>query len=240
MPAPPLRVLTCCRLSLGRNYHFGGLKSPPGRCVLPPPLSPSSPALFLASLVCLLCPSSAARRSLTREEFPLRSGERTRGNVLFYNLDTPDLVGNKYPHSSRGCCVCWSAGLCWPRTAPAGTTRLRRGVKCSGGCTGCCSIRRQKDSPVFLVFLPSLPPGARVRCQMGDSGGPGAGMGWFAVLWGLQRDLSSPGMQQLEQSSSMCHDPAPAPPDGEALALTPSCAPFPGPRWVLRVLGVML
>lgn len=35
-----------------------------------------------------------------------------------------------------------------------GTTRLRGGVKRLGGCAGCWSIQRQKDSPVFPVFLP--------------------------------------------------------------------------------------
>lgn len=154
---------------------------------------------------------------MAREAFPLRSGKRTRGNVLFYNLDTPDLIGNKYPRSSRGCCVGWrgrdgSAGLCWPRTAPAGTTRLRRGVKCLGGCAGCWSIRRQKDSPVFFVFLPNLPPGARVRCQTGDPGGPGAGMGWFAVLCGAPEGSQLPwdaaaGAKPLHVPPSSCCTP---------------------------------
>lgn len=28
----------------------------------------------------------------------MRAGKKTRGNTLFYNLDTPDLIGNKYTH----------------------------------------------------------------------------------------------------------------------------------------------
>lgn len=112
--------------------------------------------------------------------------------------------------------------------------------KMLGRMHGVLESPKAEGQPRFPRFTPQSAAGLRVRCQMGDSGGPRAGMGWFAVLWGLQRDVTSPGMQQLEQSPSMCHDPAPAPPDGEALALTPSCAPFPGPGWVLRVLGVML
>lgn len=30
----------------------------------------------------------------------MRTGKKTRGKMLFYNLDTPDLTGNKYTHNS--------------------------------------------------------------------------------------------------------------------------------------------
>lgn len=30
----------------------------------------------------------------------MRSGKKTSENMLFYNLDTPDLIGNKYTHNS--------------------------------------------------------------------------------------------------------------------------------------------
>lgn len=38
----------------------------------------------------------------------MRSGKKTSENMLFYNLDTPDLIGNKYTHNgteeSGGAC----------------------------------------------------------------------------------------------------------------------------------------
>lgn len=81
---------------------------------------------------------------------------------------------------------------------------------------------RQKDSPVFLVFLPNLPLRAPVQRQTGDTGGTGVEVGGLLCSGGLQRDLSSLGMQEVKQSPFICHDPAVAPPDGKALALPPN------------------
>lgn len=153
--------------------------------------------------------------------------------MLFYNLDTADLTGNEYTDSrleswdaAFGERQGWSAGLCWPRTAPAGTTGLRRGVNRGG----CAEYPEEEGQPRFPPFPPYPAAGAQVRCQTGGTGGTGAGLGWFAVLGGLQRDLNP----------SVCHDPAVVPPAGGALVLTPSCTHFPGPGWVLGVLGVLL
>lgn len=91
-------------------------------------------------------------------------------------------------------------------------------------------VSRGGRTAPFSPFPPYPAAGAQVRCQTGGTGGTGAGLGWFAVLGGLQRDLNP----------FVCHDPAVVPPAGGALVLTPSCTHFPGPGWVLGVLGVLL
>lgn len=50
----------------------------------------------------------------------MRSGKKTRGNMLFYNLDTPDLTGNKHTHThtqSRDGMLRWLGRRGWERGA---------------------------------------------------------------------------------------------------------------------------
>lgn len=136
----------------------------------------------------------------------MRSGKKTRGNMLFYNLYTADLTGNEYTDSrleswdaAFGERQGWSAGLCWPRTAPAGTTGLRRGVNRGG----CAEYPEEEGQPRFPRFPPY--PAA---------GGSGAVPDWwhwwhwcrFGVVccaWGAPE-----GSQPLRLPRSSCGTPS--------------------------------
>lgn len=144
--------------------------------------------------------------------------------MLFYNLDTPDLIGNKYTQQpgEMGCCreAGMESGAVLASHGSNGYYKAPLWSKVLGRMHGVHP--RQKDSPVFLVFLPNLPLRAPVQRQTGDTGGTGVEVGGLLCSGGLQRDLSSLGMQEVKQSPFICHDPAVAPPDGKALALPPN------------------
>lgn len=109
----------------------------------------------------------------------MRSGKKTSENMLFYNLDTPDLIGNKYTYNSlekSDAAFNGEAGM--GAQGCGGLARLRRVLQGSatkqrrlGRCAGCRVLRRQNwGSPIFSpIFLPN-------RCSglWGDAGGAGA------------------------------------------------------------------
>lgn len=140
--------------------------------------------------------------------------------MLFYNLDTADLTGNEYTDSrleswdaAFGERQGWSAGLCWPRTAPAGTTGLRRGVNRGG----CAEYPEEEGQPRFLLFLPTLPLGLRCDARLVALVALVPVWGGLLCLGG-SRGISTPPFATIQlwypQLAELwcCHPPAPISP----------------------------
>lgn len=94
---------------------------------------------------------------------------KTRENMLFYNLDTPDLIGNKYTHNSleksdaafngeAGTGVQGCGGLARLHWVLQGTATEQR---CSGGCVRMLDYQKAEGEAAFFpYFSPFSSPGA--------------------------------------------------------------------------------
>ena len=188
---------------------------------------------------------------MTSEMLRMRSGKKASENMLFYNLDTPDLIGNKYTHNSlEKSDAAFNGEVGMGAQGCGGLARLRRVLqgsateqRCLGGCVECWVIQKQKgSSPVFPIFFPSCCSGLWCDARQAMLLALVRRWTWSAVLGkgGFGGSSALGGLQDPKQSLPYppCHDPtAVAPPEHEALALTPCCTQIPWPRWVSRVLG---
>lgn len=72
-----------------------------------------------------------------------------------------------------------------------GYYKAPRWSKTLGRMRGVLEYPKAEGQPRFPRFPPHLPLGTLLRCQTGGTGGTGAEVGWFAVLWGGSRGSSA-------------------------------------------------